>query len=150
MAVHICWTYHSARPSHRLDAGSVRKPLAGLPLSSRQRALVSAALDPAVTSYADADRLLRTEPQVQLHESSRVEQSFKRLQVALRLSPLLPTALYLVETPLTARGQGFLECASLARRSLAGSPLSVSYDEYLGLAAVCFAYNESLVTIVSK
>ena len=37
---------------------------------------------PAVTSYADADRLLRTEPQVQLHESSRVEQSFKRLQVA--------------------------------------------------------------------
>ena len=127
----------------------MRKPLAGLPLSSRQRALASAALDPAVTSYADADRLLRTEPQVQLHESSRVEQSFKRLQVALRLSPLLPTALYLV-APLTARGQGFLECASLARRSLAGSPLSVSYDEYLGLAAVCFAYNESLVTIVSK
>ena len=82
MAVHICWTYHSARPSHRLDAGSVRKPLAGFPLSNRQRALVSAALDPAVTSYADADRLLRTEPQVQLHESSRVEQSFKRLQVA--------------------------------------------------------------------
>jgi hypothetical protein len=66
MAVHICWTYHSARPSHRLDAGSVRKPLTGLPLSKRQRALVSAAFNPAVTSYADADRLLRTEPQVQL------------------------------------------------------------------------------------
>ena len=68
--------------SHRLDAGSVGKPLAGLPLSNRQRALVSAALDPAVTSYADAGRLLRTEPQVQLHQSSRVEQAFKRLQVA--------------------------------------------------------------------
>jgi hypothetical protein len=32
----------------------------------RQRYVVSTALDPAVTGYADVDRLLRTEPQVQL------------------------------------------------------------------------------------
>jgi len=86
MTVHMCWTYPSARPSHRFDDGSVVEPLAGLPLSNRQRARVSVALDPAVTSYADAGRLLRTEPQVQLQESSRVEQSFKRLQVAPGLS----------------------------------------------------------------
>jgi hypothetical protein len=98
VAVHICWTYHSARPSHRLDAGSVRKPLTGSLCRDRQRALVSAALDPAVISYADADRLLRTELQVQLHEFSRVEPSFKRLQVAPGLSsrfltgPRAPTA----------------------------------------------------------
>jgi hypothetical protein len=35
-------------------------------LSKRQRYVVSTAFDPAVTSYADVDRLLRTEPQVQL------------------------------------------------------------------------------------
>jgi hypothetical protein len=66
-AVHLCWTYHSAWPSHRLDAGSVREAPHGAPLSKCDRGpVVSAAFDPAVTSYADADRLLRTEPQVQL------------------------------------------------------------------------------------
>jgi hypothetical protein len=61
-------------------------PRGAFSVGDRQRAIVSAALDTAVTSYADADRLLRTETQVQFHESSRVEQSLKRLQVAPALS----------------------------------------------------------------
>jgi len=65
-AVHICWTYHSAWPSHRLDAGSGRERLTAFFFVIRQRYVVSTAFDPAVTSYADVDRLLRTEAQVQL------------------------------------------------------------------------------------
>jgi len=52
--------------SHRLDAGSGKEHLAAFSLSNRQRRIVSTAFDPAVTSHADVDRLLRTEPQVQL------------------------------------------------------------------------------------
>jgi hypothetical protein len=65
-AVHLCWTYHSAWPSHHLDAGSDRDRLTAFSIVIRQRYVVSTAFDPAVTSYADVDRLLRTEPQVQL------------------------------------------------------------------------------------
>jgi hypothetical protein len=65
-AVHLCWTYHSAWPSHHLDAGSGRERLTAFFFVRRQRYVVSTAFDPAVTSYADVDRLLRTEPQVQL------------------------------------------------------------------------------------
>jgi hypothetical protein len=49
----------------------------------------------AVTNYADADRLLRTEPQVQLHESSR---SVRRYGIRNQRRPS-------VETP-TTRGLG--------------------------------------------
>lgn len=54
------------RPSPRLDAGSDRERLTAFSIVIRQRYVVSTAFDPAVTSYADVDRLLRTEPQVQL------------------------------------------------------------------------------------
>ena len=52
--------------SHRLDVGSGRERLTAFFLVRRQRFVISTAFDPAVTSYADVDRLLRTEPQVQL------------------------------------------------------------------------------------
>ncbi len=65
MAVHFCQTYHSAWTSHRLDAGSDRVRLTAFFLVRRQRYVVSTAFDPAVTSYVDVDRLMRTEPQVQ-------------------------------------------------------------------------------------
>jgi hypothetical protein len=55
VAVHICWTYHSARPSHRLDAGSVRKPLTGLPLSRPTEGPCLGSSRAAVISYADAE-----------------------------------------------------------------------------------------------
>jgi hypothetical protein len=51
---------------NRLDAGSDRDRLTVFSIVVRQRYVVSTAFDPAVTSYADVDRLLRTEPQVQL------------------------------------------------------------------------------------
>ena len=47
-------------------AGSDRDRLTAFSIVIRQRYVVSTAFDPAVTSYADVDRLLRTEPQVQL------------------------------------------------------------------------------------
>ena len=47
-------------------AGSDRDRLTAFSVVIRQRYVVSTAFDPAVTSYADVDRLLRTEPQVQL------------------------------------------------------------------------------------
>jgi hypothetical protein len=50
-------------PPWRWQCG--RTPHGVLPIR-RKKYVVSAAFDPAVTSYADADRLLRTEPQVQL------------------------------------------------------------------------------------
>ena len=56
----------SLAPPTTIDAGSGRESLAGFSLSKRLRFVVSTAFDPAVTSYADVDRLLRTEPQVQL------------------------------------------------------------------------------------
>jgi hypothetical protein len=62
----MCWTYHSAWPSHRIDAYSDKEHLTAFFVVRRRRYVVSTAFDPAVTSYADVDRLLRTEPQVQL------------------------------------------------------------------------------------
>lgn len=50
-------------PPWRWQCG--RTPHGVLPIR-RKKYVVSAAFDPAVTSHADADRLLRTEPQVQL------------------------------------------------------------------------------------
>jgi len=47
-------------------AGSDRDRLTAFSVVIRQRYVVSTAFDPAVTGYADVDRLLRTEAQVQL------------------------------------------------------------------------------------
>jgi len=52
--------------SDRIDARSHGDHLAAVSSSRRWRDVVSAASDPTVTSRADADRLLRTEPQVRL------------------------------------------------------------------------------------
>jgi len=47
-------------------AGSDKDRLTAFSVVIRQRYVVSTAFDPAVTGYADVDRLLRTEAQVQL------------------------------------------------------------------------------------
>ena len=65
-AVHLCWVFHSACPSDRIDARSRGNNLAAISSSRRWRDVVPAASDPTVTSRASADRLLRTESQVRL------------------------------------------------------------------------------------
>ena len=65
-AVHLCWTCHSACPLDRNDARSRGNHLTEASSSPGRRDFVSAAFDSAVTSRANADRLLRTEPQVRL------------------------------------------------------------------------------------
>ena len=55
----------SLAPPTALTLAVAESPSRGSPCQ-RQRLVVSTAFDPAVTSYADVDRLLRTEPQVQL------------------------------------------------------------------------------------
>jgi hypothetical protein len=62
----LCWTYHSAWPSDRLALAVKENASRHSSLSKDRRYVVSTAFDPAVTSYADVDRLLRTEAQVQL------------------------------------------------------------------------------------
>jgi hypothetical protein len=52
--------------SHHLGAGSGGEHLTEFSLPIKTEVFVSTAFDPTVTSYADVDRLLRTEPQVQL------------------------------------------------------------------------------------
>lgn len=53
-------------PPTTLTLAVQENPSQSVPCQNRRRYVVSAAFDPAVTSHADADRLLRTEPQVQL------------------------------------------------------------------------------------
>ena len=65
-AVHLCWVFHPACPSDRIDACSRRNHLAAVSSSLRWKDVVSAASDPTVASRASADRLLRTESQVRL------------------------------------------------------------------------------------
>lgn len=65
-AVHLCWVFHSACPSGRIDARSRGNGLAAISSSDRWRDVVTAASDKTVTSFASADRLLRTESQVRL------------------------------------------------------------------------------------
>ena len=65
-AVHLCWMFHSACPSDRIDARSRGNNLAAISSPRRWRDVVPAAPDPTVTSRASADRLLRTESQVRL------------------------------------------------------------------------------------
>ena len=65
-AVHLCWVFHSACPSDRIDARSRGNSLAVISSSERWRDVVTAASDKTVTSFASADRLLRTESQVRL------------------------------------------------------------------------------------
>jgi hypothetical protein len=49
-------------PPHRFDACSAEERLTEFFLSRGKKVVVSTAFDPAVTSHADVDRLLRTEP----------------------------------------------------------------------------------------
>jgi len=65
-AVHLCWVFHSACPSDRIDARSRGNNLAAISSSGRWRDVVTAASDQTVASFASADRLLRTESQVRL------------------------------------------------------------------------------------
>ena len=65
-AVHLCWVFHSACPSDRIDARSRGNHLAAISSPRRWRDVVTAASDPTVASRASADRLLRTESQVRL------------------------------------------------------------------------------------
>jgi hypothetical protein len=65
-AVHLCWVFHSACPSDRIDARSRGNNLAAISSSRRWRDVVTAASDQTVASFASADRLLRTESQVRL------------------------------------------------------------------------------------
>jgi hypothetical protein len=65
-AVHLCWVFHSACPSNRIDARSRGNNLAAISSSRRWRDVVTAASDQTVASFASADRLLRTESQVRL------------------------------------------------------------------------------------
>ena len=65
-AVHLCWVFHSACPSDRIDARSRGNSLAATSSSGRWRDVVTAASDQTVASLASADRLLRTESQVRL------------------------------------------------------------------------------------
>jgi hypothetical protein len=65
-AVHLCWVFHSACPSDRIDARSRGNNLAAISSPRRWRDVVPAASDPTVASRASADRLLRTESQVRL------------------------------------------------------------------------------------
>ena len=64
MAVHLCWAFHSACPSDRIDARSLGNHLTAFSASQGCQDVVSAASDKTVTSFAGADRLLRTESQV--------------------------------------------------------------------------------------
>ena len=64
MAVHLCWASHSACPSDRIDARSLGNHLTAFSASPGCQDVVSAASDKTVTSFAGADRLLRTESQV--------------------------------------------------------------------------------------
>jgi hypothetical protein len=65
-AVHLCWVFHSACPSDRIDARSRGNNLAAISSPRRWRDVVTAASDQTVASFASADRLLRTESQVRL------------------------------------------------------------------------------------
>jgi len=65
-AVHLCWMFHSACPSDRIDARSRGNNLAAISSPRRWRDVVTAASDQTVASLASADRLLRTESQVRL------------------------------------------------------------------------------------
>ena len=65
-AVHLCWVFHPACPSDRINARSRRNHLAAVSSSSRWKHVVPAASDPTVASRASAGRLLRTESQLRL------------------------------------------------------------------------------------
>jgi hypothetical protein len=64
MAVHLCWAFHPACPSDRIDARSLGNPLTAFSASQGCQDFVPAASDKTVTSFAGAGRLLRTESQV--------------------------------------------------------------------------------------
>jgi len=64
MAVHLCWAFHPACPSDRIDARSLGNHLTAFSASQGCQDVVSAASDKTVTSFAGADRLLQTELQV--------------------------------------------------------------------------------------
>jgi hypothetical protein len=63
MAIHLHWAFHPACPSDHLEARSRGDHLTAVP-SRQGKDVVSAASDKTVTSFAGADRLLRTESQV--------------------------------------------------------------------------------------
>ncbi len=65
-AVHLCWVFHPACPSDRINARSRRNHLAAVSSSLRWKHVVPAASDPTVAGRASAGRLLRTESQVRL------------------------------------------------------------------------------------
>jgi hypothetical protein len=75
--------------SHHLGAGSGGEHLTEFSLPIKTEVFVSTAFDPTVTSYADVDRLLRTEPQVQLTPFvlNNHSNSFKSHRRASSLSP---------------------------------------------------------------
>jgi hypothetical protein len=83
-----CDNGKALRPSHHLDAGSDRDHLTAFSIVIRETYVVSTAFDPAVTSYADVDRLLRTEPQVQLTPFVLNNHSVARLCPAPQRLPL--------------------------------------------------------------
>jgi len=93
IAVHFCWTYHSACPSDHIDARSRGDRLAASSSSDRWRRVVSAAFDPTVASRADADRLLRTEPQVRLTSSSLISNNHSNHLHLARVAATHPTRL---------------------------------------------------------
>ena len=64
MAVHLCWAFHPACPSDRIDARSLGNHLTAFSASQGCQDFVPAASDKTVTSFASAGRLLRTESQV--------------------------------------------------------------------------------------
>jgi hypothetical protein len=64
MAVHLCWAFHPAFPSDRIDARSPGNHLTAFSASQGCQDFVPAASDKTVTSFAGAGRLLRTESQV--------------------------------------------------------------------------------------
>jgi len=79
--------------SDRIDARSRGDRLAAFSLSGRWRDVVSAAFDPTVASRADADRLLRTEPQVRLTNSSLISDNHSDHLHLARVATTHPTPL---------------------------------------------------------
>jgi len=92
IAVHLCWAFHSACPSDRIDARSRGNRLTEVSSLRRGRDVVSMTSDPTVTSRASTDRLLRTEPQVRLTNlfSYRTITGTSSLSRTRRLTPIKP------------------------------------------------------------